>query len=226
MEAGLHMADLFNSIDMREARKPVGTSASRSSRWVISLAFTLLLLTGGIAAVRGDDSPPLDRLEADAVASAQWGVPVLDPQPLLTLIEAWLSTEFGLPVTGTPPRVELVPPAKMVWLRYHGLLPEGAKAGAQARLMRDTVAVYVDSERTIYLADGWTGLSHADESVLVHEMVHHMQNMAGMKYECAQEREKLAYAAQERWLGLVGHSLEQDFELDAFSLLFKTRCLF
>ena len=82
-----------------------------------------------------------------------------------------------------------------------------------------------NSQRTIYLAEGWTGLSHADLSVLVHEMVHHMQNLAGLKYHCPQEREKLAYAAQARWLALVGHSLEQDFELDGFSLLFKTRCL-
>ena len=35
-----------------------------------------------------------------------------------------------------------------------------------------------------------------------------------------------AYTAQERWLGLFGHSLEQDFELDGFSLLAKTRCMF
>src|SRR5262249_42189543 len=150
--------------------------------------------------------------------SMQWAAPVSDPRSLLTRIEAWLSTEFDLPKSGVLPRIELVPPAKMVGLRYHGLLSEGAMSGAQARLVRDMVAIYIDSERTIYLADGWTGSSYADRSVLVHEMVHHMQNMAGMKYECAQEREKLAYAAQDRWLALVGRSLEQDFELDGFTL--------
>jgi hypothetical protein len=46
-----------------------------------------------------------------------------------------------------------------------------------------------------------------------------------MKYECPQAREKVAYMAQERWLGLFGRSLEQDFELDGFSLLVKTRCM-
>jgi len=56
--------------------------------------------------------------------------------------------------------------------------------------------------------------------------VHHVQNVAGLKYACAQEREKLAYEAQERWLGLFGHSLERDFELDGFSLLVKTRCFY
>jgi hypothetical protein len=57
-------------------------------------------------------------------------------------------------------------------------------------------------------------------------MVHHVQNVGGLKYACPQEREKLAYMAQERWLGLFGHNLEADFDLDAFSLLVKTRCLY
>jgi hypothetical protein len=47
-----------------------------------------------------------------------------------------------------------------------------------------------------------------------------------LKHECPQEREKLAYLAQERWLGLFGHSLESDFDLDPFSLLVKTRCFY
>jgi hypothetical protein len=84
----------------------------------------------------------------------------------------------------------------------------------------------MDAERTIYLSTAWTGDSPADLSVLVHEMVHHQQNLAGEKFECHQEREKLAYAAQERWLNRFGHSLEADFELDGFSLLAKTRCLY
>jgi hypothetical protein len=60
----------------------------------------------------------------------------------------------------------------------------------------------------------------------VHEVVHHVQNVGGLKHACPQEREKLAYMAQERWLGLFGRNLEVDFDLDAFSLLVKTRCLY
>jgi hypothetical protein len=45
-------------------------------------------------------------------------------------------------------------------------------------------------------------------------------------HACPQEREKLAYQAQERWLPLFGHSLEADFELDGFSLLGKTQCFY
>jgi hypothetical protein len=90
----------------------------------------------------------------------------------------------------------------------------------------DTVAVYSDSAQTIYLLQGWTGSTAAELSILGHEMVHHIQHLAGLKYECPQAREQLAYLAQDRWLNLFGHSLAQDFDLDAFSLLVKTKCFY
>ena len=71
----------------------------------------------------------------------------------------------------------------------------------------DIVAVYIDGAEIIYLIEGWTGQTPADQSVLVHEMVHHFQYKLGLKHECPQDREKLAYAAQDRWLHLFGHSL-------------------
>jgi hypothetical protein len=57
-------------------------------------------------------------------------------------------------------------------------------------------------------------------------MVHHFQNLLGLRYECGQAREELAYRAQDRWLGLFGHDLATDFDLDAFSLLVKTKCFY
>jgi hypothetical protein len=33
-------------------------------------------------------------------------------------------------------------------------------------------------------------------------MVHHLQTVGGLKFACPQEREELAYKAQERWLEL------------------------
>jgi uncharacterized protein DUF6647 len=149
---------------------------------------------------------------------------------LLAAIETWLASEFNLPAMAEPPRIETVPAARMVALRYPRIpadTPTNLSANGHWAVAagRDTVAIYSDSERTIYLRDGWNGDNPTDLSVLVHEMVHHAQNLQGLKFECPQEREKLAYRAQERWLGLFGHSLASDFELDPFSLLVKTRCL-
>lgn len=150
-------------------------------------------------------------------------------RPFLAAIATWLSAEFGLPAFDRHPRIEFVPPQRLAALRYGGLLPpattQNGRSDQEAEaLSRDTLAIYSDSERTIYLSSAWTGKSPADLSVVVHEMVHHIQNLAGLRFECPQEREKVAYAAQERWLALFGGSLAGDFELDGFSLLAKTKC--
>jgi hypothetical protein len=46
-------------------------------------------------------------------------------------------------------------------------------------------------------------------------MVHHLQNLqnvAKTKFECPQARKQLAYAAQQRWLGLFGRTLVVRFQ--------------
>jgi hypothetical protein len=91
---------------------------------------------------------------------------------------------------------------------------------------REAVAVYDDRTRTIFLPDTWTGETPADLSVLVHEMVHHLQNSAHMKYECPGAREQLAYTAQDHWLKLSGRDLASEFEIDAFTLKVTTSCGF
>ncbi|MFL6833649.1 MAG: DUF6647 family protein [Xanthobacteraceae bacterium] len=155
--------------------------------------------------------------------------PQVSLQPLLTAMEAWLAFQFDLPSVERQPHIKLAPPGRIAALRYQGLLSglgrESAPNGAsELTSERDIVAVYSDEAQTIFLPEGWTGTTPAELSILVHELVHHVQNVAGLKYACPQEREKVAYAAQERWLGLFGHTLERDFELDGFSLLVKTRC--
>jgi hypothetical protein len=148
------------------------------------------------------------------------------PQTLLTALETWVSSQFGLPAIHEHPSIEFASPAKIVSLRFAGLLSDpGEQVHDRASsAQHDTIAIYYDATRTIYLPEGWTGNTPAELSVLVHEVVHHFQNVLRLKYECPQEREKLAYIAQDRWLALFGHSLESDFHMDAFSLLVKTQC--
>jgi len=153
----------------------------------------------------------------------------LSREALLTAIERWLSSEFALSAVHEHPIIEFAPPAKIAAL-FAGLLSDPraqvAPNDRASSAADDTVAVYYDARRTIYLLEGWTGGSPAEMSVLVHEMVHHFQNVLGLKYDCPQDREKLAYLAQERWLALFGHSLESDFHIDPFSLLVKTKCFY
>ena len=150
------------------------------------------------------------------------------PVQQIEAMETWVSSQFDLPAIHEHPRIEFAPPAKIASLRFTDLLSgPGAQVEANDRApsaQPDTIAIYHDATRTIYLPEGWTGKTAAELSVLVHEVVHHFQNVLGLKHECPQEREKLAYLAQERWLGLFGHSLADDFALDPFSLFVKTTC--
>ena len=151
-------------------------------------------------------------------------------QALLPVIEAWLSTEFDLPTIREYPILRFVPAGQMAALRFRALLsPPGtgfAATDQTASAQGDTLALYDDATHTIYLPERWKGKAPVELSVLVHEMVHHLQNVLGLKHECPQQREKLAYIAQDRWLGLFGHSLAEDFGLDPFSLLVKTTCFY
>src|SRR6185503_4329912 len=90
----------------------------------------------------------------------------------------------------------------------------------------DVVSLYEDEVRTIHLPTGWSGTTAAELSMLVHEMVHHMQNGAELKYECPEAREELAFTAQERWLSLFGTDLDAEFGIDPFTLLVRTHCFY
>jgi len=80
--------------------------------------------------------------------------------------------------------------------------------------------------KTIFLPDDWTGKSPANQSIMVHEMVHHLQNIAGLKFECPMAREKVAYMAQDKWLKRFGTSLESEFDLDMFTVLISSACMY
>jgi hypothetical protein len=152
---------------------------------------------------------------------------------LLTAVVTWISANFGLPADYNHPSIKLVPAAQITFLRYKAFTP-GQQREALNLLQtettdqsnrRETVAVYDALNKTIFLPDTWQGETAADLSVLVHEMVHHLQNNAGKKYNCAGAREELAYAAQDKWLQLFGRNLSTEFQIDAFTLKVSTACL-
>jgi hypothetical protein len=134
-------------------------------------------------------------------------------------IASWLSAEFGLSIDPLP-EVEFVSKTLLGGLRFRGVSSDHLNEG------RDVLAVYDDEDRMIYLPRGWTGRNVAETSILVHELVHHAQNLVGEKSECLQSREKMAYEAQQRWLAQSGSSLEEEFGIDGFTLLVRTNCGF
>jgi len=150
---------------------------------------------------------------------------------LLTTIVLWLSVNFGLPGTADLPKVEFVRPIEITFFRYQAFTAEAQRQVLASQVndtakngRREVVAVYDVRRNRILLPQGWNGQTPAEVSVVVHEMVHHLQNKAGLTYACAGEREKLAYEAQEKWLGLFGRTLQGEFEIDPFTLKISTTC--
>jgi len=136
--------------------------------------------------------------------------------PLLTLIVTWLSKNFDLPANYDHPHVARVSGERIAALRF---------GTANLSGHHEVVAVYHDKRRTIYLPEHWTGRTPAELSVLVHEMVHHLQNLDGQTFpSCPGARERLAYDAQEKWLGLFGLTLMSEFNVDPFTVKASTLC--
>jgi len=150
---------------------------------------------------------------------------------LMATVVTWLSTNFGLPENHDYPSIELVPPTTMAAIRYRSVAGGWPQVSASDNNslplsgVSELVAVYNDTNRTIYLSEGWTGVTFTDLSILVHEMVHHLQNVGQLKYNCPQAREAVAFAAQEQWLSLSGRTLESEFGIDKLTLLVRTNCL-
>ena len=148
---------------------------------------------------------------------------------LLAEISAWLVQNFDLPVASEPPKIVFAAPAAIAAIRYRSLVKDRPLAVDNRDVAvagSEIVAIYDDKTHTIVLPHGWRGETPAEMSVLVHEMVHHLQKLAGIKFRCPEEREKLAFEAQNRWLERFDRSLESEFELDGFTLLVRTNCGF
>ncbi|MFC6489342.1 DUF6647 family protein [Nitratireductor sp. GCM10026969] len=148
---------------------------------------------------------------AASVAAAE----TQDPPPLLDTIELWLVANFGLTPASEVPDLVTAPASRLVEIRY---------GSASQVSPGEVVAAYDEASRIIYFTEGWTGRTPAQLSVLVHEMVHHLQASADMRFACPAEREVLAYRAQDAWLQLFGMDLESTFGIDPAMLLVATVC--
>jgi hypothetical protein len=135
---------------------------------------------------------------------------------VLILMMTWLSANFDLPAIHVEPDLKFVTQGEMIAARYNGVAQNS---------VGQFVALYEDRSKTILLSDDWTGNTPVELSVLVHELVHHVQNVAKLTYPCPEAREAVAYAAQEKWLSLFGQSLAAAFELDPLTLKVRTSCM-
>ena len=184
---------------------------------IISIGFACLSI-----AAKSDDLTAASREHSDPRAGA-----VLVAQSLFEEVVSWICENFDLPITQSRPNIRFATKAELTLMRildrtqWDGFVPNKTESSAE----RHVVAVYDTQSQTIYLPENWSGKSAADQSILVHEMVHHLQKLAGMRFECPAAREKVAYLAQDKWLERFGSSLEREFELDMFTVVVSSACM-
>ena len=137
-------------------------------------------------------------------------------EALINVITLWLALTSGLPSAPEYPRVRHLPAEQ-----FARIVPDAevANGGEHALL-----GLYDSRSKTIVLRDDWDSRNPADVSVLVHELVHYLQDRASLSYECAGQREALAYDAQQRWLKLFGLDLQSAFQLDPLTLKVRRAC--
>jgi hypothetical protein len=152
-----------------------------------------------------------DRIVVDMGKLGPGDVP--GPSELTTMV-TWVSNALNRPAIYDLPHIERVPKIRLAAVQH----------GDQFLSLHDVVSSYDGAKKTIYLPENWSGKTASGISILVHEMVHHLQNVAGDKFECSQWREKLAYVVQVQWLNRYGGSLEKDLDISPLTYLLNTEC--
>ena len=183
-------------------------------RKAIRAALAGLIVLSAPAAQATDAPPPLPQVAAPMM-----------PLPLPILVElatGWVAADLGVPIPETLPRVAFADEVTMQVIRASAADERTAAVTPD----RAVVAMYDARSGTVFLPLGWTGQTRAEMSMLVHEIVHNFQFLAGERFACPAAREKKAYEVQERWLAGQGESLESALGIDPMFLLIATNCMF
>jgi len=101
---------------------------------------------------------------------------------------AWIIGKAEWAVCEAPP-IRFIPYAELV-KKFTGGKPTDFRVEA----------LYSDQDHSIYLLDGWRADDLRDRSILLHELVHHLQYLNHVKATCKSEYEIQAVKLQVAWL--------------------------
>ena len=133
---------------------------------------------------------------------------------LIAALSAWIVAKTGLPMV-EPAKIELAAPARMSEVAF-------GPGVAPSPLLR---ALYSQPAGTVYLRKNWDASKLRDQSELLHELVHRFQFVHNLRYDCAAEREKLAYELQVDWLREQGVADPYELlEINAFWVVMASVC--
>ena len=107
---------------------------------------------------------------------------------ILTLM-AWIAAETGWHIA-QPPRVEFVSHEELVDRAF----------GPETCPTASVSALYEHATGVIYLDETWDAADPSQVSILVHELVPHLQSANKIEAPCRQALESQAYGLQVKWL--------------------------
>ncbi len=129
----------------------------------------------------------------------------------------WISSVSGLPLSEDTPEITRVEPAEIARLANGpGVADPDVESGY--------LALYHAGSGTVLLRSDWDRQSLRDRSILVHELVHHLQAAAGRDYVCRGAMEREAYDIQAAWLEARGAELLEVMNMNGLFLYAVTRC--
>jgi hypothetical protein len=134
---------------------------------------------------------------------------------LIVTLTAWIAAHSNL-AAAPAPRIQFIAKQEMT-SAYQG--------AAHARGFFHVEAFYQPATATIYLPQDWNAAGLRDESVLVHELVHHLQAANKVRVGCPAALERQAYALQIDWLREQGITDPYDFAgLDILAVIIAGSC--
>mgnify|MGYP002862481764 CR=1 FL=1 len=146
----------------------------------------------------------------------------------------WISTVTGYPVPEPPSIVFVETPRDLFRIANGCDLPDRSKSDKKwcerydkkADEFGTILALYDPEKKTIILQKGWTSDTIPGRSILVHELVHHMQYMSGQisKFKCQGKIEKEAYDVQNKWLEPYGLDVHKALKIGPLFLFMATQC--
>ena len=148
---------------------------------------------------------------------------------LVMSLMLWISTATGWAIP-EPPNITYIEDGRKLFLMSYGCDTEPNQDICKAYTGENgatILALYNNETKTVFLNKDFWPTSTKDQSILLHELVHHMQYSRDYnlyRRKCQGEIEKEAYDLQEKWLANYGWTLQKTIDLGPLLRHILTNC--
>ena len=149
---------------------------------------------------------------------------------IITSLMLWIAAATGWPIPDHP-KITYIEDGYQFFRLSHECDAKPNQPVCDTYNGEDTniLGLYNHLTKTIYLNKEFWWASVRDQSILLHELVHHMQYSRDSEFyrkQCKGDLEKEAYDLQEIWLKERGRTLYDTIELGPLFRYILTRCDF